>query len=381
MGGHTEASEGLVLAGAVELDTWIAFRPRFDGQVRVASANADSAAAGAASDAAGVPAATSAASAAPASFLIEALEPTLRDGTWADGVGGAAWSLREAALPARGFDGVVDCAIPAALEIASPAALELASALALLGGRHVLSGPALASLAQRAERDYVGVDAGIVDYMASACGKEGRAALVDSRNLDVRQVALPYGVRLVVCYTGKLDPRPNELMARRADCSRALALLAERMPGLCSLRDLDDATLRRYRHLLPEVAAQRVEHVIAENARVLAAASAMDDGDLDSLGRLFEESHASLRDLYGVGSAELDVMIDVARAVPGVVAARMSGAGFGGSTVNLVLADAVPALEAAIRREYDGRTGLTGTAYPTALVNGAGPLAVPATAS
>jgi galactokinase len=116
--------------------------------------------------------------------------------------------------------------------------------------------------------------------------------------------------------------------------------------------------------------------VVAENARVLAAAAAMEAGDLDELSRLFAESHASLRDRYGVSSAALDIMVEVALAVPGVVAARMTGLGFGGCTVNLVLADAIPALQAAIGRDYDGRTGLHGHVYPVAVVEGAGPVRV-----
>jgi galactokinase len=376
IGDHTESSEGFVLAGAIELDTWIAFRPRRDGLVRAASTGHDDT----------------------GSFWIDALEPAPAGGmaggmaggtaggpdgrmaggpagAWSDYVGGAAWSLREAALPVRGFEGVADTTIPAGVELGSRAALEVASVLALLGGRHVLSGPALASIAQRAERDYVGADSGIVDQMASAAGRDGKAMLLDTRNLDMRHVPLPYGVRLVICDTGAADPRKSELLARRADCARALALLAERMPGLCSLRDLDAAALRRHRHLLPEISARRAEHVISENARVVATSLAMEAGDLDSLGRLFAESHASLRDLYDVGSPALDTMVEVARAVPGVIASRMTGPGFGGCTVNFVLADAVPALEAAVTREYDGRTGLTSRVYPVALVNGAGPLA------
>jgi galactokinase len=363
IGGHTELSEGFVMAAAVELDTWIAFRPRRDGLVRVASTR----------------------NGGTGSFWIDSLEPALGGGAraaggptglWSDQVGGAAWSLREAALPMRGFEGVVDTSIPTGVELASPAALEVASALALLGGGHVLSGPALASIAQRAERDYVGVDSGIVDYMASAAGREGRAMLLDCRSLDIRHVPLPYGIRVVVCDTGAGDQsRPAELLARRADCARAVALLSERMPGLCSLRDLDAASLRRHRHLMPESAARRAEHVVGENARVVATSAAMEAGDLDTLGRLFAESHASLRDLYEVGSPALDAMVEVARAVPGVIASRMTGTGFGGCTVNLVLADAVPALQSAVSREYDGRTGLEGHVYPVALVNGAGPVA------
>jgi galactokinase len=219
------------------------------------------------------------------------------------------------------------------------------------------------------------VDSGIVDQMASAAGREGRAMLLDCRSLEVRHVPLPYGIRVVVCDTGtRGETRSPEILARRADCARAVALLSERLPGLCSLRDIDMASLRRHRALLPEGAALRAEHVVSENARVLATAAALDAGDLDQLGLLFAESHVSLRDLYEVSSPALDTMVEVARGVPGVVAARMTGPGFGGCTVNLVLADAVPALKAAVAAEYRRRTGLTGRVFPAELVDGAGPV-------
>jgi galactokinase len=222
----------------------------------------------------------------------------------------------------------------------------------------------------------VGVESGIVDQMASAAGRENKAMLLDCRTLETRHVPLPYGVDIVICDTGERSERRSpELLARRADCARVVALLAERLPGLCSLRDLDVASLRRHAALLPEGAARRAEHVVAENARAVATAAALEAGDLDVLGRLFEESHASLRDLYEVSTPALDAMVHVAGGVPGVIASRMTGLGFGGCTVNLVLADAVPALEAAVAGEYVRRTGLTPHVYRVGPAAAASPVA------
>ncbi len=366
IGDHTDYNEGFVLPVAIELDTWIAFRRRQDGHVRVASRQSREA----------------------GSFWIDQLAPIQARGSsggrgggsaggprWTDYVAGTAWSLREAALPIRGFDGVADSSLPLGVGLSSSSALELASALALLGGGHALATPALAALAQRAERDYVGVNCGIMDQFTSAAGREGRALLLDCRFLETRHVALPWGLRVVVCDTG--SPRQSSGSVhrdRRAECGRVVALLSEKMPGLCSLRDLDMPSLRRHRAMLPEAAARRAEHVVTENGRVLATVEALEAGDLDQLCRLFAESHASLRDLYEVSSPALDTMVEVAGAVPGVVASRMTGAGLGGCTVNLVLADAVPTLQAAVSREYDRRTGLRGRVYPVAIVEGAGPV-------
>jgi galactokinase len=368
IGDHTDYNEGYVLPAAIELDTWIAFRRRSDGVVRVASRNSRD----------------------PGSFRIDSLSADHAEasdgesaaaparGHWSDYVAGAAWSLRQAALPARGFDGIVDSTIPIGSGLSSSAALEVAATLALLGGERILAAPSLAALAQRAERDYVGVNCGIMDQFASAAGRENRAILLDCRTLDTRYVALPFGIRVVVCDTGeKRELRSSVYNTRRAECARAVALLSERMPGLCSLRDLDAASLARNRGRLPDNVARRAEHVVSENARVLATSAALESGDLDELCRLFAESHASLRDRYEVSSPSLDTMVEVAQAIPGVVASRMTGAGFGGCTVNLVLADAVPALKAAVSREYDRRTGLKGRVYPVAIVDGAGPLTAP----
>ena len=370
IGDQTDFNEGFVLSAAIELETWIAFRRRRDGRVRVASRT----------------------SRAPASFWIDDLTPVPESRAtgpatgaatdisprpspiWSDYVAATAWSLREAALAVRGFDGFVDTTIPAGAVFSPAAALELASAVALLRDG-ATAAPALAALAQRAERDYLGLNSGIVDQFTSAAGHEGKALLLDCRSLDARYLPLPFGIRLVICDTGsdgKVSLAAYE--ARRAECARAVALLAERIPGLCSMRDLDAAALRRHRAVLPGRTARRVEHVIAENGRVAATAAALEAGDLDALGLIFAESHASLRDRYEISTPALDAMVEVAAAIPGVVAARMSGDGRGSCTVNLVLADAVPALEAAVTREYGRRTGLTGRVYSVALVNGAGPV-------
>jgi galactokinase len=380
MGDHTDYNDGFVLPIAIELDTWIAFRRRQDGYVRVASRQSRETGTFSIdqlepSGVGGGDAGTGGAGAGAAADAGTRGKEAPSAAHWTAYVAATAWSLREALLPVRGFDGVVDTTIPFGAGLSSSAALELVSALALIVRGRVPAAPALAALAQRAEQDYLGVAGGIMDHFASAAGREGRALLLDCRSLETRHVALPWGLRVVVCDTGA--PRALNAAVHRqrlADCGRAVALLSEKMPGLGSLRDLDMPSLRRHRALLPGVVGRRAEHVVCENARVLSTVAAMESGDLDQLGRLFAESHESLRDLYEVSLPALDAMVEVARAVPGVVASRMTGAGFGGCTVNLVLADAVPALQAAVSRDYDRRTGLRGRVYPVAAVDGAGPL-------
>jgi galactokinase len=372
MGAHTDYNDGLVLDSAIDVDTWIAVRWRSDGLVRIASLQSPDR----------------------AEFRIDELEALRSAGTppareaplggraqrpsWSDHVAAMAWSLHEAALPVRGFDGVFDSTIPPGAGLGWAAALELVSGLTLLARERLVSAPMLAALAQRAERDFLGVSGGIVDTFAAAAGRAGRAMLLDCRSLESRYVTMPAGVTVVVCDTGADQgatvPAEAVFLERRAECGRAVALLAQEVPSVASLRDLDTETLRKNRHLLSEAVARRAEHVVAENERVVAAAAALGSGDLDELGRLFAASHESLRTLYEVSSPALDAMVEVARSVPGVVAARMTGPGFGGCTVNLVRDAAVPALERAVAAEYPRRTGLTPRVYSVSTVAGAGPV-------
>ena len=137
----------------------------------------------------------------------------------------------------------------------------------------------------------------------------------------------------------------------------AVAVLRRSDPSVTSLRDATPDLLTRRRDALSEVEYARAEHVVTENVRVLETIAALEAGDLDAVGRTFAASHASLRDRFEVSSPELDAMVEIAISVPGVVAARMTGAGFGGCTINLVRPDAVEALRATVERDYPARTG------------------------
>jgi galactokinase len=218
-----------------------------------------------------------------------------------------------------------------------------------------------------------------MDQFASVAGRAGHAILLDCRSLEVRHVPLPSGIAVVACDTSSPHHlEASQYNARRADCDEAVRILSAHEPSVRSLRDVDEALLARHRDLLPERIGRRCEHVVGENARVGATVEALARGDLDAVGRLFAASHASLRDLYEVSSAELDALVAIAMGITGVVAARMTGGGFGGCTVNLVREDAVDAFRDAVLREYPRRTGLLPNVYVTRAVDGAGPMAKPA---
>jgi galactokinase len=352
IGEHTDYNLGFVLPAAIDLEIRIAYLPTTDRTVRLTRLDT------ADSDA----------------FELDADRP--RAGTWLDYVAGTAWALREAGLPARGLRGVIASTLPPNAGLSSSAAIELTSAWALLDDVAETVDPMrLARICQRAENGYVGVQSGLMDQFAEACGVADSAMLLDCRSLDWRPVRLPDGLALVVCHTG--SPRHLDGSAyneRRAECQAAVDALAVDDPSIRSLRDVSMADLAAAGDRLDPIARRRAEHVVAENERVLAAVAALEADDRAAIGELFAASHASLRDRFEVSSPELDAMVEVARSVPGVVAARMTGAGFGGCTVSLVEPDAVPALTEAVLRDYPARTGLAPRVMPVRAMDGAGRL-------
>ena len=350
IGEHTDYNEGLVLPSAIDLEVWIALRRRPDRTVRIALA----------------------ATGESASIDLDGIGPPT--GGWLDYIAGTILEMTRAGLPTGGFDGVLASTVPQASGLSSSAAIELAAAWAASPATGPAADPlTLALIAQRAENGYVGVQCGLMDQFASANGVAGAAVLLDCRSLESRPVPLPADLVLVVAHTGM--PRTlntSEYNDRRADCERAVTAIATREPEVRALRDVDRPLLARCRDLLDPVAYRRAEHIVDENARVVEAEGALRSGDLDELGRLFAASHISLRDLFEVSSPELDALAEIAWATPGVVASRMTGAGFGGCTVSLVRPDAVDAFQGRVERIYPARTGRTPRVWAVEAVDGAG---------
>ena len=351
IGEHTDYNLGLVLPAAIDLEIRVAFVPSDDRRVELVSG----------------------ATGERARLDLDAIGP--RRGAWIDYVAGTAWALAEAGVATRGLRGIVVSSLPTASGLSSSAAMELASAWALAdlpgGGIPPL---ALAQVCQRAENAYVGVNCGLMDQFASASGVAGAAVFLDCRSLDFGPVALPLATHtLVVIHTGSTRSlTTSQYNVRRAQCEAAAAALGAVDPGIRSLRDVTPAMLPRMRGLVDDAAYRRSRHVVTENGRVLETIEALAAGDLAAVGRLWAASHASLRDDFEVVSPELDALVEIATAVPGVAAARMTGAGFGGCTINLVARDAVGRLRAAVAAGYPARTGLVPRVYAVDAVAGAG---------
>ena len=355
IGEHTDYNDGFVLPAAIDLEIRICFVATDDRRVELTRLDTDER----------------------LGFELDAIGSPREE--WIDYVAGVAQALAERDVPMRGLRGVIASDLPISSGLSSSAALELGAAWALAVERPPLEPMEMALVGQRAENSHVGVRSGLMDQFAVAFGERGAALLLDCRSREHETVPLPLErARLVVCDS----QAPRELAnsaynERREQCELAVAQLRAAGEVVNSLRDVDMLMLDRHAALLDPVARARAHHVVAENDRVLATVAALRQGDLAAVGRLFAESHASLRDLYQVSSAELDALVEIAQATPGVIGARMTGAGFGGCTVNLVEPEALERFTEAITGEYPRRTGREATVYPVTPVNGVGLLPTP----
>ncbi len=352
IGEHTDYNDGFVLPAAIDLEIAVAFRPTDDGLATL----------------------TLASTGETASVDVAVVGAPMS--RWTDYVAGTALEMARAGLTVRGFRGLLASTLPEGAGLSSSAALELVSAWALSPAAGTgVSSLEMARIAQRAENEYVGMHCGLMDQFASACGVAGSAVLLDCRSLEYEPVALPGELVILVIHSGV----PRTLVSsayneRRADCERAVSAVRRLQPGVRALRDCDLAMLEAAAPVLDPVAARRARHVIEENARTLQAVEAFGAGDRRAIGELFAASHASLRDLFQVSCPELDLLVDVASATPGVIGARMTGGGFGGCIVALALPDAVDGLWARVEREYPTRTGRTPRMWQVRAVAGAGEL-------
>lgn len=292
--------------------------------------------------------------------------PAITPGDWTSYVVGAIEELRLRGLVDSGFEGVVAGDVPLGGGLSSSAALEVATVVALqalLG--FALEAAESARLCQQVEHRYAGVQCGIMDQFASRLGRSGHALFLDCRSLDHRHIPLALGSkRVVIVNTGvKRALAGSKYNERRAECQEAVAHFQRFDPAVRALRDVTPARLEQHQSALSDTVRKRCRHIVLENQRVLDATAALRGNDVATFGRLMNESHASLRDLYEVSCAELDALVEIGQGTEGVVGARMTGAGFGGCTVNLVEEAAVAPFRQRILEHYPARFGLDPTIH------------------
>ena len=351
IGEHTDYNDGFVLPMAIDRETMVAAAPRDDRRVRALSLNRSE----------------------QAGFDLDSPGPPRR-GVWLDYVEGVARALEQQGARLTGTDLVIASDVPAGAGLSSSAALEISTGFALLSVAGLeVDRVRLALAGQRAEHEYVGAMVGIMDQFVAALGRKGHALLIDCRSLEHRAVPLDTTrVAVVICDSRvKHDLADSEYNVRRAECERGVELLREVLPEIRALRDVTIEEFERHAQVLPEPVRRRCRHVVTENDRTLRAVEALTRGDLEEMGRLMKCSHRSLRDDYEVSCAELDLLTEIAGNFAPCLGARLTGGGFGGSTVNLVRRDALAEFQSLVTTEYQRATGKTPNIYVSDAGDGA----------
>jgi galactokinase len=211
-----------------------------------------------------------------------------------------------------------------------------------------------------------------MDQFASVHGIAGHALCFDVRDLTYEAVPLPADVMLVIADSGvRRSLATSAYNERRAACEEAVERLKPHLPGIQALRDVSMGDFMRLAHLLPEMVRRRAQHVVEEIARVEAAVKALKQGDVALVGKYMQEGHRSLRDLYEVSTPELDFLVEVALNQPGCWGARLTGAGFGGCTVNLVQREWVESFVHNLKKAYQHETGRVAEVYVCQASDGA----------
>ncbi len=297
---------------------------------------------------------------------------------WALYPAGVAWALRGAGQNLSGLQAVYSSNIPIGSGLSSSAAVEVAFATTW----QAISGLpmdklTLARLCQEAENEYVGVSSGLMDQFASTCGVEDHVLCFDTRSLDWTALKLPPATAIVIADSGvRRSLVSSAYNDRRAACEQAVELLRKHLPDIQSLRDVSTVEFAAYGPFLPAEIARRAEHVVKEIHRVDQAIIALKRGDAMMFGGFMYASHKSLRDLYEVSLPELDSLVEIARSLPGMYGARLTGAGFGGCTVNLVAENQAGQFIQGLQAAYVNKTGREALVYLCKASQGASSLKI-----
>ena len=356
LGEHVDYNDGFVLPAAIDRATYIAFSPADSNLTTLVALDMDQW----------------------ASFTPQTVpSKTQTDESplpeWAHYPAGVMWALNAENLSTPGMNAVFASDVPRGSGLSSSASVEMVFAMAwqTLGG-WTLPPMKRALLGQKAENQYVGVNCGIMDQFASACGVENKLLLLDCRSLEWKTIPLPEVVSIVIADTSvRRKLTSGEYNKRRIACEEAVRLLKQDLPNIKSLRDASVEEFNRFADKLPEVVAKRARHVVEEIERSNQVETLLEAGNIKHFGELMNQCHTSLRDLYEVSSPELNVMVDNAQSLEGCFGARLTGAGFGGCTVNLVAQEKAEDFARTLAMRYEEQTGLHPEIYITQASNGA----------
>jgi len=342
IGEHTDYNDGFVMPAAIGFYCWVAAGPRKDRKLVISSEE-----------------------------FLEQIETELgkeslqRSGSWSDYSVGVAAQLEKEGFELSGANLLIHGEVPIGAGLSSSASIEVATCIALAEESGLsIDRTRLARICQQAENEFVGMRCGIMDQFISLHGRTNHALMLDCRSLEFELVPIPESVRLVICNTGvKHKLAGGEYNRRREECEEAVRSLAKALPNVRALRDVNREQLEKHRGLLSEVAYKRALHIVTENKRVLKGMEALRRGDLLQFGGYMADSYVSLRDMFEVSCAELDLMVELANRERGVYGARMTGGGFGGATINLVDAHCAAGFAENVSKAYQEKTGIACATY------------------
>jgi len=350
IGEHTDYNGGFVFPAALTMGTMIALRVNGESKIRMKATDLPDM----------------------VEMDIDNLD-NYRDLWWGNYQAGVCVELLKEGYDIVGCDMLYDDTLPHGGGLSSSAAIEVATALAfatLSNEKNGITEPVdmikMAFIGQAAEHNYCNVNCGIMDQFASAMGKRDHAIFLDCKKMDYQLVPLKMdGCKLVITNTNKKHSlASSKYNERRSECDTGYAILKEALPEITCLGDVTVEMFEGVKHLIKdEIILNRITHVINEDDRVLRSIKALTDGDIELFGKLMTESHVSLRDLYEVTGDELDTLAAEAWKIPGVLGSRMTGAGFGGSTVSIVKEEAVDEFKEKVGKNYTEKIGYAPTFY------------------
>lgn len=355
IGEHIDYSGGRVLPCALTLGTYAAVRKRNDDRLRFYSMNF------------------------PEEGVIESKIGEYEanaEGRWTNYPMGVLWTFQENSMvPPCGMDLVIYGNLPGGAGLSSSASLEVLTGFILcdLFGFSV-SCEQMALLGQRAENEFCGVNCGIMDQFAVAAGKRDHAIYLDTSGLQYKYIPirLPDAKIVIANSNKKHSLNESKYNERRRECETALQELQQAI-GIEHLCDLDEDTFEKYQVMIKdEIRRKRVRHAVYENARVKKAVEALAQNDIETFGKLMNESHHSMSEDYEVTGDVMDALAEAAWQQEGVIGSRMTGGGFGGSTVSIVRNDYIESFIQRTGKAYTAKTGLTADFYVVEI--GGGPV-------
>ncbi|HEX4847195.1 MAG TPA: galactokinase [Novosphingobium sp.] len=329
IGEHTDYNDGWVLPMAIGVGTVVVARRLAEPELRIAALDLGQS----------------------ATVRLDDPIPPAPHGDWSNYLRGVAQALREQGLELAGAELAIAGNVPQGAGLSSSAALEVAAGLALaaLAGAPDHDRTLLAQAGQQAEHRYAGCQCGIMDQLVSARGEASAALLIDCRSLATHAVPIPADAAVLIVHSGvRRGLVEGEYNQRRAQCEAAARHFA-----VPALRDLDAARLEAERDALDPTVYRRARHVVSENARTLAAAEALQAGDLARMGALMAQSHQSMREDFAITTPEIDHLRDLlAESLGAKGGARMTGGGFGGAVVAVGARAAIAAAADLARDRY-----------------------------